>query len=597
MRVPGPAGVRPLPPPAPPERVAREVAVGFPTRERPDAAARLLASVRALHPTLPVYVALQGDDHGLARHWAHDARTHLHRLPGNGGVAAARNLLCDVADRPFVLLLDDDMVITPETDLGTALALLDDPSVDIVGGRYAREIRTARDGRPVEAVPPRYEFRVHGIEGGALRLERLGRVHGPGYHDDLHRAYHADVVHNVALLRRELVAERGVRWDPAIPMMGEHHDFYLTLWSRRSCRVLYLPRLAIEHRPVRNVDYQRVRYRTEGSARLLHKWGFYLESHVGGRTRDFRCSPAFDDGKRWERLGLGARARPLTRILGARGGHLVRPHRAVHGARRVAREERFRRRFRREWGVRLARNVLVPDDLRWAWVASGKCSRRFLTDCLDRAEHGPPAVPREDLQHAHREHRLRTGRALPPRMLVDVLTSADVFRFGFVRNPFTRALAVWLEDFVAGGAAQPYVPAHAVAVELGLRRGRDLHPAELPFRDFLAYVAAQPRHTRDRHWSLLVVALWLDRLRYDVIGKLERLDEDLPRVLEGIGVTPPEGAVAPRCAGEEAGQLAEHYADGACVDLVRHIWAEDFRRLGYSTDPSEALAPGRTVMG
>jgi len=100
------------------------------TFERPQIAARFVASLRALYPSLPVIVA---DD---SKHPQPLPGVEQVILPFDSGVSAGRQAALDRVATPYVLVADDDFVCYRGTRLAPALArLARNPQIDILGGQ------------------------------------------------------------------------------------------------------------------------------------------------------------------------------------------------------------------------------------------------------------------------------------------------------------------------------------------------------------------------------------------------------------------------------------------------------------------------------
>lgn len=149
------------------------------------------------------------------------------------------------------------------------------------------------------------------------------------------------------------------------------------------------------------------------------------------------------------------------------------------------------------------------------------------------------------------------------------------FRFSFVRNPYTRALSCYLEK---------------IAGEQWLREKRlpDLGFApdeDVSFVEFLRRVEQQPPRQMDIHWAPQHFLLSLDRVAYDFLGRFEQFQPDLARVIERLGLEVPASLPLQRTAhATGAGQRLEQHYDAEAVELVRHIYRQDFDRLGYGDD-------------
>jgi glycosyltransferase involved in cell wall biosynthesis len=99
------------------------------TFERPRILRRLLASVDRLYPQLKVIVV---DDSRNARP-VEGIETII--LPFDSGLSAGRQAGLERVTTPYVLILDDDFIFYRYTDLGSALAIMNQqPDIDIMGG-------------------------------------------------------------------------------------------------------------------------------------------------------------------------------------------------------------------------------------------------------------------------------------------------------------------------------------------------------------------------------------------------------------------------------------------------------------------------------
>lgn len=568
----------------------RHVAVAFTTILRPGCSERLIRSVLKHQPGLPVHCGLQGELPSLVDAFASHPEVHFHSLPFDAGLSRARNELFRHIDASAILIVDDDMALTADTDLATAFAALQaHPEIGIVGGRYLREFQRSHPEAPfVPNEPPRFEFFIERPQRGLLRLRRIAERYGEAYERDVDALYLADVVHNVALIRRDLVARGPLCWDEDMKVGGEHLDFYLTLQARKPCRVAFHGGLAVEHYRETGGGYQAFRGRALGLVALLRKWNLYGREIIGEEIRDFR-HPEPPRRALGERLGLGRRSQPLRRIRGPRGAHLARPHRAVAQLAAVTLEERYRRLFVQSRVDPFLQNVFVARDRRWLFVQSSKCACTFVKRALEDVECGP-----RDYEHemdVHTMHELDSGIKLDAREVVRLLRSRSVFRFAFVRNPFLRALSAYLDKF-CDSSRPPFLA--AVATESYIRHHRSSPgPAPVSFREFLEYIASQDPTRMDRHWRPLTDALLLPRIRYDQLGRVERLGEDFGRVLERIGARKHAARAAgpPTNVTHAGDQIATHY-DGPCVDLVRRIYRRDFEAFGYSLDPEATESGG-----
>ncbi|WP_439564856.1 mycofactocin biosynthesis glycosyltransferase MftF [Microcella sp.] len=200
------------------------VTVVVPAHDRPEAVARLLASIPR---SVPVVVV---DDHSrnpvavrrvVERHGA-----RLIALPENRGPAGARNAGLAAVTTPFVAFIDSDMVIDADT-LPLLLRHFGDPRVGLVAPRVAglepadgpnwiTRYEAARSSLDLGAEPAnvRPGAKVSWLPAACLvaRTAALGRGFSPGMR----------VAEDVDLVWRLCEAGWRVRYEPAVEARHEH---------------------------------------------------------------------------------------------------------------------------------------------------------------------------------------------------------------------------------------------------------------------------------------------------------------------------------------------------------------------------------------
>lgn len=111
------------------------VTIVIKTLLRPHALRCCIASIRRFYPRIRILVA---DDSGYrslaAREAAIDA---YYLLPWDSGASFGRNFLVGRVRTPYVMVVDDDTLFDPATDLAAACRVLDStPPIDLVAGHY-----------------------------------------------------------------------------------------------------------------------------------------------------------------------------------------------------------------------------------------------------------------------------------------------------------------------------------------------------------------------------------------------------------------------------------------------------------------------------
>lgn len=159
--------------------------------------------------------------------------------------------------------------------------------------------------------------------------------------------------------------------------------------------------------------------------------------------------------------------------------------------------------------------------------------------------------------------------------LAELMAGPDWFRFSFVRNPYSRALSCYLEKI----AGEQYLRDMRLP-KLGFEPTDDVS-----FVDFLRRVAEQQPRQMDAHWAPQAHLLSPRRVDYDFFGRFEYFQADVSRIAERLGLDVPEGYMEIRTAHTtNAGSRLAEYYDDTSVRLVREIYRDDFKLLGYGFD-------------
>ena len=170
------------------------------TFERPEKLQNLVDSIRGKYPSMPILVAndsaMPTPVRGASSVW----------MPYDSGLAAGRNLLADLVETEYCLILDDDFLFVDGTDIGAMVGLLEDSPLDILGG----SLQTPSGGRASWQ-------RVFYLHANRLYLKatpyaRLGCVNL------------VDICYNFFVARPQTL--RDVRWDEKLKLT-EHTDFFL----------------------------------------------------------------------------------------------------------------------------------------------------------------------------------------------------------------------------------------------------------------------------------------------------------------------------------------------------------------------------------
>ncbi|MTI18200.1 glycosyltransferase family 2 protein [Rhodobacteraceae bacterium RKSG542] len=246
--------------------LSSKVTVVVKTFERPDMISRCVASVRRLHPTLPIIIA---DDSEQPTLFDGDQHTCVLELPFDTGISAGRNRAIELVTTPYYILIDDDHVFEKDANIESIIRLMDENPFDVVAFRML-------DYRHSKGYC-RGELLFAGnldTDGGVLR-HTCGN--SKGWYCD-HPLY--DIVLN-CYVGRTSNTER-LKFDEAIKIGKEHGDYFLSA-KELGYKVTVANNAYIHHRPVYTQHYRQFRRRSDIYKQYFYKkWNLHGEECIGG---------------------------------------------------------------------------------------------------------------------------------------------------------------------------------------------------------------------------------------------------------------------------------------------------------------------------
>ena len=220
----------------------------------------------------------------------------------------------------------------------------------------------------------------------------------------------------------------------------------------------------------------------------------------------------------------------------------------------------------------LDRRIAIAPAQRFVWIRVPKAANSTIARTLWAALHpGAQGAPRGDDAKRWFER--------PSALDAEAVAQVEGFyKFMIVRNPFTRALAAYLDK--AGHRKCGYK----------IRR-RPVTPGEPPvdFRGFCEYLAAGGVND-DPHWCVQARLSPFPIERLDTVGYVESLESDLARIVtELLPERDNPQALVPALghATGASGKVPAYYGE-AERRLIAQAYAEDFEHFGY--DPGRLPA-------
>lgn len=160
-----------------------------------------------------------------------------------------------------------------------------------------------------------------------------------------------------------------------------------------------------------------------------------------------------------------------------------------------------------------------------------------------------------------------------------ILTAGRVFRFTYVRNPFTRILSAYIEKIETEEAER-----ERLLPTLGL--APDRKPTLL---EFLRAIQAQRDDWRDIHWTTQSRLIQANNIDYSFIGRFESFAASFPVVLDRLGIDRShyEAERKPQHATNANARVLE-YIGPAEREAIVAIYHADFSAFAYGVDPAVA---------
>jgi hypothetical protein len=171
---------------------------------------------------------------------------------------------------------------------------------------------------------------------------------------------------------------------------------------------------------------------------------------------------------------------------------------------------------------------------------------------------------------------------LPRTRFLSILQNPDFRKVAVVRNPYSRLLSCYLHRIVGTSKMNP--TKRALAGRFVKSRVRRLN-----FEQFINRVCDQENRRMERHYALQHDMVMYPLLKYDLIGKMETLHDDLLRMehlLFGREVFDRKALQRENRAPMQTGattKIRQYYTD-ALAEKVADRYRLDFETFGYSTD-------------
>lgn len=235
--------------------INKELTLIIKTFERPKSLKRLLKSINKFYKNIKVIII---DD---SKNKLNEKKlTSIHKninynyIGFNKGVSYGRNKGIELSNTKYVMILDDDMVFTKNTNLYKLYEIIDKYKFDIVGidlidyGLFRRKF---------EGIYTKRENKIYALFGVEYKKE------------DNFKLY--DFVHNSFISTKEFLIKN--RWDDNFKTYPEHDDFFINIKNKNK-KITKVNNVSINHFPEYKKIY--IKYRFNNKENDLKK---FLKKH------------------------------------------------------------------------------------------------------------------------------------------------------------------------------------------------------------------------------------------------------------------------------------------------------------------------------
>jgi hypothetical protein len=206
-------------------------------------------------------------------------------------------------------------------------------------------------------------------------------------------------------------------------------------------------------------------------------------------------------------------------------------------------------------------------------VATPKVGCTTIKRTLHAFEGLPPAEPWWNVHETGDELRLAHFAEADQRTL---LTSPDVLRFAFVRNPYDRMLSAWKSKILRNDDQYERLQA-------SVRAAYSYPPATtVSFGDLVRHVATDGPF--DAHWERQVDVLAWGRITYDEIGRFENFAADFNAILTRLDAPSDVLELAAQVTNPTSELPMAAAYDSELAAIVYDYYRDDFETFGYARD-------------
>jgi len=228
---------------------------------RPNAIIRLLNTLLYYYPKSNILIAYDDD----TTFEIDIPNVTIYKLPLCSGVSYARNFLVDKVNTKYFINLDDDFIISEDTDIEYMYYIMENSDIDLLAGQWRNKGRY----KTIREINPGYIEFNNGHNG----------------FNALYNYYLCDATGQFLIGRTDKWKSLNIKWNDELKT-GEHTIFYYNIWkyNRNNFKVAYTPNVIIDHDHSCNTpEYNKIRLRSNSMLYdYMNKNGIYYLKTIAG---------------------------------------------------------------------------------------------------------------------------------------------------------------------------------------------------------------------------------------------------------------------------------------------------------------------------
>lgn len=228
-----------------------------------------------------------------------------------------------------------------------------------------------------------------------------------------------------------------------------------------------------------------------------------------------------------------------------------------------------------QWAFDYTINISEQSSFIYFETAKVACStiKKTLQD-LEAEIAGVDPMPEVRNIHRKRVSPLKSPSIIGIERFLELLNNKNLFKFSFVRNPFSRVLSAYLDKI------QKNTPEREKIIQ---RLGMDSN-AEITLMQFLECISDTPIRKMDHHWRPQYYQIFFELIDYNMIGRFENFVHDFELILGKLypNQSPDKLKIkrySPHST-QASARLSNFYTEHS-IKLVQDIYKRDFDNFDY----------------